>query len=196
LRIRNYGSKLAGNLKMRIMKKISLIVAVLFSCTFTAFAQRYCVIDTKYILDNVPDYKEAQTKLDAIAEQWQKEIDAKFLEVDKMYKSYQAEQVMLTDELKHKREDEIVSKEKEAKDLQKKRFGYEGDLFKKREELVKPIQDKIYNAVQKLAATRMYDFVLDKSGGITVIFSDPKLDKSDDILRSLGIKKDVPAAGE
>lgn len=196
MRIRNCGSKLAGNLKTSIMKKISLIVAVLFSCTFTAFAQRYCVIDTKYILDNVPDYKEAQTKLDAIAEQWQKEIDAKFLEVDKMYKSYQAEQVMLTDELKHKREDEIVSKEKEAKDLQKKRFGYEGDLFKKREELVKPIQDKIYNAVQKLAATRMYDFVLDKSGGITVIFSDPKLDKSDDILRSLGIKKDVPAAGE
>jgi outer membrane protein len=87
-----------------------------------------------------------------------------------------------------------VAKEKEAKDLQKKRFGYEGDLFKKREELVKPVQDKVYNAVQKLAASRMYDFVLDKSGGITVIFSDPKLDKSDDILRSLGIKKGT--AGE
>jgi outer membrane protein len=181
---------------MTSMKKISLIAAVLFCCTITAFAQRYCVIDTKYILDNVPDYKEAQGKLDAVAEQWQKEIDAKFLEIDKMYKSYQAEQVMLTDELKHKREEEIIAKEKEAKDLQKKRFGYEGDLFKKREELVKPIQDKVYNAVQKLAAQRMYDFVLDKSGGITVIFSDPKLDKSDDILRSMGIKKDAPATGE
>lgn len=175
------------------MKKISLI-AVLFFMGFTAVAQRYCVIDTKYILDNIPDYKEAQGKLDAIAEQWQKEIDAKFLEVDKMYKSYQAEQVMLTEELKHKREDEIVSKEKEAKDLQKKRFGYEGDLFKKREELVKPIQDRIYNAIQKMAAARMYDFVLDKSGAMTVIFSDPKLDRSDDILKSLGVKK--ATAGE
>ncbi len=154
-----------------------------------AFAQRYCVIDTKYILETIPDYKDAQKKLDAVAEQWQKEIDAKFQEVDKMYKSYQAEAVMLTDDLKRKREDEIIAREKEAKDLQKKRFGYEGDLFKKREELVKPIQDKIYNAVQKLAASRMYDFVLDKSGGITVIFADPKLDKSEEILKALGVKQ-------
>jgi outer membrane protein len=171
------------------MKKLSLMIALVLGTALMASAQRYCVIDTKYILDNIPEYKEAQTKLDAVAEQWQKEIDAKFLEVDKMYKSYQAEQVMLTDELKHKREEEIVAREKEAKDLQKKRFGYEGDLFKKREELVKPIQDRIYNAVQKLAAQRMYDFVLDKAGGVTVIFSDPKLDKSDDILNTLGVKK-------
>jgi len=171
------------------MKKLSLMIALVLGTALMASAQRYCVIDTKYILDNIPEYKEAQSKLDAVAEQWQKEIDAKFLEVDKMYKSYQAEQVMLTDELKHKREEEIVAREKEAKDLQKKRFGYEGDLFKKREELVKPIQDRIYNAVQKLAAQRMYDFVLDKAGGVTVIFSDPKLDKSDDILSTLGVKK-------
>jgi outer membrane protein len=171
------------------MKKICLIFAIVLASALAVNAQRYCVIDTKYILDNIPEYKEAQTKLDAIADQWQKEIDAKFLEIDKMYKSYQAEQVMLTDDLKHKREEEIVAREKEAKDLQKKRFGYEGDLFKKREELVKPIQDKIYNAIQKLAASRMYDFVLDKAGGITVIFSDPKLDRSDDILRALGVKK-------
>ncbi|WPQ64497.1 OmpH family outer membrane protein [Chitinophaga sancti] len=171
------------------MKKLSLMIALVLGTALMASAQRYCVIDTKYILDNIPEYKEAQSKLDAVAEQWQKEIDAKFLEVDKMYKSYQAEQVMLTDELKHKREEEIVAREKEAKDLQKKRFGYEGDLFKKREELVKPIQDRVYNAVQKLAAQRMYDFVLDKAGGVTVIFSDPKLDKSDDILNTLGVKK-------
>lgn len=171
------------------MKKLSLMLVLVLGTALMASAQRYCVIDTKYILDNIPEYKEAQSKLDAVAEQWQKEIDAKFLEVDKMYKSYQAEQVMLTDELKHKREEEIVAREKEAKDLQKKRFGYEGDLFKKREELVKPIQDRIYNAVQKLAAQRMYDFVLDKAGGVTVIFSDPKLDKSDDILNALGVKK-------
>jgi outer membrane protein len=171
------------------MKKLFITAALILSIGAAANAQRYCVIDTKYILESIPEYKESQSKIDAIAEQWQKEIDAKFQEVDKMYKSYQAEQVMLTEELKHKREDEIVAKEKEAKDLQRKRFGYEGDLFKKREELVKPIQDKIYNAVQKLSASRMYDFVLDKAGGATVIFFDPKLDKSEDILKALGVKK-------
>lgn len=171
------------------MKKVLITAALVLGTVFGALAQRYCVIDTKYILESIPDYSEAQKKIDAIAEQWQKEIDAKFQEVDRMYKSYQAESVMLTDALKRKREDEIIAREKEAKDLQKQRFGYEGDLFKKREELVKPIQDKIYNAVQKLAASRMYDFVLDKSEGITVIFSDPKLDKSEDILKSLGVKK-------
>ena len=170
------------------MKKIFITLAVILAA-FAANAQRYCVIDTKYILESIPDYKDAQTKLDAIADQWQKEIDAKFQDIEKMYKAYQAEQVMLTEELKAKREEEIVAKEKDAKDLQSKRFGYQGDLFKKREELIKPIQDKIYNAVQKMAASRMYDFVLDKSGGITVIFSDPKLDKSEDILRALGVKK-------
>jgi Outer membrane protein len=171
------------------MKRLFITTALVLGTVFGALAQKYCVIDTKYILESIPDYKEAQKQLDAVAEQWQKEIDAKFQEVDKMYKSYQAEQVMLTEELKRKREDEIIAREKDAKDLQKKRFGYEGDLFKKREGLVKPIQDKIYNAVQKLAASRMYDFVLDKSGGVTVIFSDPKLDKSEEILRALGVKK-------
>ena len=171
------------------MKKILFTAALLVVTVCVASAQRYCVIDTKYILESIPDYKDAQKKLDAVADQWQKEIDAKFADVDKMYKSYQAEQVMLTEELKHKREDDIVAHEKEAKALQQKRFGYQGDLFKKREELVKPIQDKIYNAVQKMAASRLYDFVLDKAGGVTVIFSDPKLDKSEDILKTLGVKQ-------
>jgi outer membrane protein len=105
-----------------------------------------------------------------------------------MYKNYDAEQFMLTEELKKKRETELFNKEKEVRDLQKKRFGYEGDLFKERQKIVKPIQDKVYNAVQKIAVARGYDFILDKSEGITVIFADPKLDKSDDILRELGIK--------
>jgi outer membrane protein len=105
-----------------------------------------------------------------------------------MYKNYEAEQIMLTDDLKKKREDELFVKEKEIRDLQKKRFGYEGDLFKERQKLVKPIQDKVYNAIQKIAVARVYDFILDKSEGITVIFADPKLDKSDEVLRELGIK--------
>jgi outer membrane protein len=152
------------------------------------FAQRYAIVDSKYILDKMPDYKQAQTKLDQFSEQWQKEIDTRQSALDKMYKDYEAEQVMLSAELKKKREDEIFVREKEVRDLQRQRFGFEGDLFRKRQELVKPVQDKVYNAIQKIAVSRLYDFILDKSEGITVIFADPKLDKSEDVLKELGIK--------
>jgi outer membrane protein len=150
--------------------------------------QRYAVIDTKYILERIPAYKEADAKLKLVGEQWQKEIDDLQVQLDKMYKNYESEQFMLTDALKKKREDELFEKEKQVRDLQKKRFGYEGDLFKERQRLIKPVQDKVYDAIQKIATSRSYDFVLDKSEGITIIFADPKLDKSDDVLKELGIK--------
>ena len=170
------------------MKKILFLAACSLLITTASQAQRYAVIDSKYILEKLTDYKDAQKKLDQFSEQWQQEIDQKQTLVDKMIKDYDAEQVMLSDELKKKREDELYNKEKELRDLQKKRFGFEGDLFKKRQELIKPIQDRVYNAVQKLAVDKQYDFILDKSEGITVIFADPKLDKSDDVLRNLGVK--------
>jgi outer membrane protein len=170
------------------MKKIILLGSFLLVATLFVQAQRYAIIDTKYILDKMTDYQEAQKKLDQFSEQWQKEIDARQSELDQMYRNYEAEQVMLSEDLRKKREDELFNKEKELRDLQKKRFGFEGDLFKKRQELIKPIQDKVYNAVQKLAVARQYDFILDKSEGITVIFADPKLDKSDDILKELSGK--------
>ncbi len=151
-------------------------------------AQRYAVIDMNYILSKLPEYKAAQQKLDQFSAMWQQEIDKKSADLDKMYKDYDAEKVMLSDDLKKKREDEIFNADKDLKDLQRKRFGYEGDLFKKRQELIKPIQDKVYTAIQKLAAEKLYDFILDKSDGITVIFADPKLDKSDDVLKELGVK--------
>ena len=169
------------------MKKIFLAACVLSLGCF-AQAQRYAIIDTKYILDRVPDYKLAQKNLDDVAANWQKEIDALQQELDKMYKDYDAEQVMLSEELRKKREDQLFVKEKNLRDLQRKRFGFEGDLFKRRQELIKPIQDKVYNAVQKLAVQRGYDFILDKSEGITVIFADPKLEKSEDVLHELGVK--------
>ncbi|MGE5107628.1 MAG: OmpH family outer membrane protein [Sphingobacteriales bacterium] len=171
------------------MKKLILAAIITVFAGFTASAQRYAIIDSKYILEKLPDYKDAQKKLDDISDLWQKEIDQKSAELEKMYKNFEAEQVMLSDELKKKREDEIFNKEKDLRDLQKKRFGFEGDLFRKRQELIRPIQDKVYNAVQKLATERSFDFVLDKSEGITVIFADPKLDKSDDILKILGVNK-------
>ena len=167
----------------------TILFAFLFSLASLAVnAQRYAIIDSKYILDKVPEYKEAQKKLDNFSELWQKELDQRQAAMDKMYKDYDAEQVMLTEVLKKKREDELYNKERELRDLQKRRFGFEGDLFKKRQELIKPIQDRVYNAIQKLAVEKLYDFILDKSEGITVIFADPKLDKSDDVLRNMGVK--------
>ena len=153
-----------------------------------AQAQKYAVIDTRYILDRMPEYKAAQQSLDRMAAVWQLQIDSMQSSLDKMYRDFEAEQVMLTSELKKRREDQLFAKEKELRDLQRRRFGFEGDLFKKRQELVKPVQDKVYSAVQKIASARGYDFVLDKSEGITIIFADPKLDKSEDVLRELGIK--------
>jgi len=169
------------------MKKIVFLLFFLGAAA-VGFSQRYAIIDTKYILDKMPEYKDAQKQLDDIAADWQKEIDGMQQELDRMYKDFDAEQVMLSEDLKKKREDQLFVKEKNLRDLQRKRFGFEGDLFKKRSELIKPVQDKVYNAVQKLAAQRGYDFILDKSEGITVIFADPKLEKSEDVLRELGVK--------
>jgi len=170
-------------------KTIFSVLFVLLATTFAHAQQRYCFIDSKYILEKISDYKDAQTKLDNLSKSWQDEIDAKMADVEKMYKGYQAEKPMLSDDMRNKRQDEIVAKEKEAKDLQKQRFGYEGDLFKKRQELVKPIQDRVFNAVQKMASTKGFELVFDKSGGVTLFYADPKLDKSDEVLKILGINK-------
>lgn len=174
------------------MKKVFLIIALVAGAQLSSFAQKYCVIDSKYILENLTEYKEAQKKLDAISAEWQNEIDIKFAEVDRLYKAYQAEQVMLSDDMKGRRQNDIMEKERVAKDLQKKRFGYEGDLYKKRQELVKPSQDRVYNAIQKMAGNKGYDLVIDKSAGITIFYNDPKLDKSNDILKELGVTNPTP----
>jgi outer membrane protein len=171
------------------MKKSFLAFLFVIGLATSASAQRYCIIDSKYILEKMTEYKDAQTKLDQTSKTWQTEIDNKIQEVERMYKSYQAERAMLSDDMRKKREDEIMAKEKAAKDLQKQRFGFEGDLFKERQRLVKPIQDKVYNSVQKMATSKSYDLVLDKSGGITMFYADPKLDRSDDVLKLLGINK-------
>lgn len=133
------------------MKPFLIIAFSLLLTSFTATAQRYAIIDTKYILAKIPEYKDANKKLEEMADAWQKEIDLMQADLDKMYRQLDAERAMLTPELLKKREDEIFNKEKQVRDLQKRRFGFEGDYFRKKQELVKPIQDKVYNAVQKLA---------------------------------------------
>jgi outer membrane protein len=168
------------------MKKITLL-AFLVLASLSMSAQRFIYVDTDYILDKIPEYKKAQEELDAIAQQWKEEISKKYAEIDRLYKEFQAEQYLMDSETRKKKEDEIVQKEKEAKDFQKKKFGYQGELFEKRQELVKPIQDRVYEAIKSLAEERNYDFVLDKaSSGASILYANPKYDKSDEILKKLG----------
>lgn len=169
------------------MKK-ALFVVMLAFLGATAFAQKIAYVDTDYILKSIPAYESAQEQLELMSKDWQSEIEAKYAEIEQMYKEYQAEKVLLTEEMKQKREEEIVQKEKQTRDLQKKYFGSEGDLFKKRQELIKPIQDDIFNAIKEMATSGGYAFILDAAGGATFLYSDPKYDKSDDVLQKLGYK--------
>ena len=168
------------------MKKIMIICSLLVLAFIPGFGQKYAFVDTDYILNNIPEYTDAQALLDDLSAQWQKEIETKFQEIDKLYRDYQAESILLPEDLKKQRENEIVQKEKEAKDLQKKRFGKDGDLFKKRIELVEPIQEKLYNAIQDMAVTRNYAFIFDKASGAALLFADAKYDISDDVLDEIG----------
>lgn len=166
-------------------KTISLLVMMLSFTAFTA-AQKYAYVDTDYILRNIPEYTDAQEILDELAAEWQKEIEAKFADVDKLYQEYQAEAILLPEDIKKQRENQIVEKEKEAKDLQKKRFGKEGDLYKKRIELIQPIQEKVFNAIEDVATIRNFAFVFDRASGATILFAQPQYDISDDILDEIG----------
>lgn len=169
------------------MKKIALITSILVF-SLSSFAQKFAIVDTEYILGKIPEYEIAQDRINDISVEWQKEIEKKFLEIDNLYKTFQAEAVMLPEEMKTKREEEIMKKEKEAKELQKKRFGQNGDVSKKRQELVKPIQDRIYAAVEEIATKSGYAVVFDKASGLSMLYVNPRNDISDDVLESLGYK--------
>jgi outer membrane protein len=170
------------------MRKLVLTLSILFATSIAMFAQKIAYVDTEYILGQIPEYKAAQAEIDKVSIQWQKEIEAKYEEIDKMYKAYQAEQILLTEDMKKKREADIIAKEKDAKDLQKQRFGVDGELFKKRQELVKPIQDKVYNAIKVVAEKGTYSIIFDKSSELSMLYASSKLDKSDDVLTQLGYK--------
>ncbi|OFX32080.1 MAG: hypothetical protein A2X08_17615 [Bacteroidetes bacterium GWA2_32_17] len=172
------------------MKKFFLIIMVSTLGIYASIAQsqKLGYVDTDYILKNIPSYQAAQAQLDKISVDWQKEIETIYTQIDKMYKDFQAEKVLLTEEMRNKRENDIVAKEKEAKDLQKKYFGKEGDLYKKRQELVKPIQDEVFNAVKDIASEGNYAIIFDTAGSLNMLYTDPKLDKSDEVLKKLGYK--------
>lgn len=169
------------------LKKVVLSALLLMSFSILS-AQRFAYVDTEYILENIPDYKEAQTELDKVSVEWQKQLERRYSEIDQMYKNYQAEQILLTEEMKIKREEEIIKKEKEAKEYQKVKFGVDGELFKKRQELVKPIQDKVYDAIKSVANASSYDIIFDKSSGVSMLYTNAKYNKSDAVLKKLGYK--------
>ncbi len=170
------------------MKTILATLLLVFTFAGITQAQKFAYVDTEYILDNIPEYKDAQKKLDELSKAWQKEIEDKYAEIDKMYQSYQAEQILLTDEMKTKRENDIVEKEKAVKDIQKQRFGTDGELFKKRQELIKPLQDKVYNTVKEIADEGSYACMFDKAG-TNMLYANSKYDKSDEVLAKMGYKK-------
>lgn len=157
-----------------------------FTMSAGAQSQKYAYVDTEYILDNIPEYHDAQDELDQWSNKWQKSIDTLYTQIEQLYKKYQAEKVLLPDDVKKSREQEITKKENERKGLQKKYFGPQGELYKKRKELIQPIQEKIYNAIETLAKTNNYAFVFDKSGGMTILYAKPKYDISDDVLDEVG----------
>lgn len=168
------------------MKKLlTATVALLIGAT--SFAQKFAYVDMDYILNKMPQYTEAQKQLDKIAEGWQKEVEAKMKQVDDMYKQFQAEQVLMTEPMKQQKIKEIEAKEKEVKQFQKDKFGPNGELFKKRQEFIKPIQDKIYNEIQKYCIAKALDFMFDRSSGPTMLYASDKFNKSDEILSALGI---------
>ena len=168
------------------MKKLLLLLSLIFIVTTVTQAQKFAYVDTDYILNKIPEFKQAQDKLDAISADWQKEIENKYASVDQMYRAYQQEQVLLTDEMKVKREEAIINKETQAKQLQQKYFGPEGDLYLKRQELIKPIQDKTYDAIQQLAANNKYQVIFDSTSDLIMLYKNKNLDKSDKVLDLMG----------
>ncbi len=170
------------------MKKLILVGIFSILCITASFAQKYAYVDTDFILGKLPAYVAAQEQLDKLSQKYQKEVETLHSELDQIYKDYQAEVVLLSQDMKKKREEQIVNKEKEYKRLQRQYFGPEGDLAKKRESLVKPIQDDVFNAVQTIAEQGAYSMIFDKAGSMTMIYTNPKFDLSDQVLQKLGYK--------
>lgn len=169
------------------MKKLIFTLFVAIFCMLSASAQRYAYVDTQYILENLAAYSDAQKELDRLSKQWQTEIEQRYEAIDRLYKAYQAEKVLLTEEMRKEREDEIVRREQEAKELQRTRFGVDGDLFKKRQELIQPIQDEIYNAIKEVAQGGGFSVIFDKANQSNILYADPRYDRSDRVLSRLGI---------
>jgi len=171
------------------MKKTILVFAVIIFSAWVSVGQRFAYIDSDYIMDNIPEFKAAEMEIEALSIEWQKELESMFGEIENLFRAYQAEAPMLPDEIRRQREEVITSREQQAKELQMRRFGREGELFQKRQELIKPIQDRIFDAVKEIATRGNYAVIFDKTGGLTMIFTDVRYDLSDEVLQRLGYRR-------
>ena len=172
------------------MKKIILLIFLTFT-GFSTFAQRWAFVDSDYILKHIPEYAAAQKQLAALSDQWQKEVDAKSQEIERMYKAYDADKILMTADMKKRREAEIADKEKEVKDFQRQKFGPDGELAKKSDALIKPVQDKLMKAIQAVAQSEDYDMIFDKNSEVLMLYANPRYNKSDDVITKLGLKPGV-----
>lgn len=170
------------------MKKIILVIAFVVVTVSATFAQNFAYVNSEYILKHIPEYTSAQKQLDDLSQKWQQDVDQQYAEIEKLYKAYQNDQVLLNEDMRRRREDEIVKKEKDVKDYQKQKFGFEGELFKQREKLVQPIQQRVSKAIQDLAKAQSLDIILDRGQEVTFLYANPKLDKSNDVIIKLGLK--------
>ena len=171
------------------MNKLKIVLLFLAFTSLASLsslkAQRIAIVDITKVLEQLPDYKEAQKQLDDLAAQWRQEISIEYDQIKAMYNKYQAEQVLLTEDARKQRENEITEREKQAREMQREKFGPEGALFRKRQDLVQPIQERVYGAIKTYAEDRGFDFIFDKGGTGGLIFSNAEYDKTDDIIRAL-----------
>jgi outer membrane protein len=173
------------------MKKAILVLVFTFITLTGAFAQRFAYVDSDYILKHMPEYASAQKQLEALSTQWQKEVDQKYEEIDRLYKAYQADQVLMTADMKKRREAEIADKERTAKDFQRQKFGPDGELAKRSNTAIKPVQDKMTKAIQAVAESDNLDMIFDKNSEVIMLYANPRYDKSADVITRLGLKPGV-----
>ena len=171
------------------MKRLLFAAIAVLACTLGAMAQKFALVDMEYVLKNIPAYEMANEQLNQVSLRWQKEVEAKSKEAETLYKNYQSDMVFLTDEQKKKKEEEVVAKEKEAAELQAKYFGPQGELYKKRQSLMEPIQNDIYEAIKKLSEEKGYQAIFDRASSAGIIFASPRIDVSNDVLAKLGYSK-------
>ena len=170
------------------MRRLLILAALVFTVGSTSFAQRIAIVDVTSVLEGMSDYQTAQQEVDKIAAAWRQEIGVEYDKIKSMYNKYQAEQVLLSADAKTAKENEIMEAEKKVRELQKQRFGPDGDLFSKRQELVQPIQEKVFAAIEEYASDRGYDIIFDKAGAAGILFTSDEYDKTDDVKRKLGLK--------
>ncbi|MVZ61361.1 OmpH family outer membrane protein [Sphingobacterium humi] len=170
------------------MKRILVLVAMLAFMGSVSYAQKVAYVDSEYVMKHIPEYKSAQSQLDNLSKQWQAEVDKQYEAIESMYKAYQNDAPRLNEDMRRRREDEIVNKEKAVKDFQRGKFGMDGELFQQREKLMKPIQDRIQKAVQDVAKAGQFDFILDKRSEVSFLYANPAMDKSNDVVTKLGLR--------